>query len=252
MRIIDFHTHLQEEWLGRKLLNAKQFVEGMDRCGIEAACIFTLAGFYGNAPEENDRLAADSAAYAHRLIPFVTVDPKLGAPAVAEVERCLSLPNGRFRGVKFHSWMQAFAPSLVRETMIGILRCAAKHKAPILFHDGTPPYSTTFQIAALARWVPDAQIVLGHAGLSDYVYPAGQLMRDIPNLHACLCGPKPGDLEYLLKAAGPERIVWGSDFGFSHSRVLSERLDDVLEAKLDDAERERVFYSNAARLLQWK
>ena len=252
MKIIDFHTHLQEEWLGRKLLNAKQFVEGMDRCGIDVACIFTLAGFYANQPEENDRLVRDSAAYADRLIPFVTVDPKLGKPAVAELERCLSDKSGRFRGVKFHSWLQAFAPALVRETMIEILRCAAKHKAPILFHDGTPPYSTTFQIAALARWVPDAAVVLGHAGLGDYVYPAGQLMREIPNLYACLCGPKPADLEYLIKAAGPDRIVWGSDFGFSHWRMISERLDDALLANIDDAQRERVFYTNAARLLRWK
>ena len=66
------------------------------------------------------------------------------------------------------------------------------------------------------------------------------------------CGPKPADLEYLIKAAGPDRIVWGSDFGFSHWRMISERLDDALLANIDDAQRERVFYTNAARLLRWK
>jgi predicted TIM-barrel fold metal-dependent hydrolase len=248
MKIIDFHTHLQEEWLGKKLLNAGQFVAGMDRCGIEKACIFTLAGFYGNAPAENDRLVNDSAEFADRLIPFVTVDPKLGASAVAEVDRCLS--NPRFRGVKFHSWLQSFAPSLVRETMIAILRCAAKHRAPVLFHDGTPPYSTTFQIAALARWVPECTVVLGHGGLADYIYPAGQLMREIPNLYACICCPKAGDVEYLVKAGGIERITWGSDFGFANWRMIEERLDDVRESNLNETQRERVFYTNSAKLLK--
>ena len=42
---------------------------------------------------------------------------------------------------------------LVRPTMLDILHCAARHQVPVLCHDGTPPYCTTFQIAAMARWV---------------------------------------------------------------------------------------------------
>ena len=123
------------------------------------------------------------------LWPFITVDPKLGKAAVAELERCIAAR--RFKGVKFHPWLQAFAPSMVKETMVDILKRAAAAGLPVLFHDGTPPYSTTFQIAATARWVPEATVVLGHAGLADYCLPAAQLVRDIPNLYACICGPRP-------------------------------------------------------------
>lgn len=250
MKIIDFHTHLQSHWFQTPLLTEEEFMAGLDRCGVEAACIFTLMGFYGDCPRENDRLAEAARKYSGRLIPFITVDPKLGDEAVGELNRCLENPI--FGGLKFHSWIQSFAPSMQRETMTQILQLAAEHDLPVLFHDGTPPYSTTFQIAAMARWVPEAKIVLGHAGLADYVYPAGQLLRALPNLYACVCGPKSGDLLYLIEAAGADRILFGSDFGVASWRVLEERLHEVLAAELPDGDLQKVLYENAARLLRYQ
>ena len=36
---------------------------------------------------------------------------------------------------------------MVREVLSELLRCAARHRMPVLFHDGTPPFASTFQIA---------------------------------------------------------------------------------------------------------
>lgn len=247
MKIIDFHTHLDRHWFDKPLITEAEFLEGLDRCGVDQACVYTLMGLYGNCEAANDRLAAHARSHPDRLIAFATVDPKEGRVAVEELERRLSDPL--FRGVKFHPWLQAVAPSMVRDTMVEILKCAARHQAPVVFHDGTPPYCTTFQIAAVARWVPEATIVLGHAGLSEYVHAAGQLMRELPNLYACFCGPKAGELQYLIETAGPEKVVFGSDFGFSDWKMLAERLDDVLEAGLDAQTLGQVLHGNAARLL---
>ncbi len=248
MTVIDFHTHLDSNWFERPLIDRDSFIASMDRCGVDIACIFTLMGFYTDCPGANDRLAAHARAKPDRLVPFITVDPKLGAAAVEELERCLADPI--FRGVKFHNWLQAVACSMVKETMLEVLRRSARAQLPLLFHDGTPPYSTTFQIADLARWVPEATIVLGHAGLADYVYPAGQLIRELPNLYACYCGPKVGDLRYLLEAGGAEKVLFGSDFGFGDWRMLAERMDDVYEAGLGPRELELVMGGNARRLLR--
>jgi predicted TIM-barrel fold metal-dependent hydrolase len=225
----------------------EEFLRELDRFKIECACIFTLQGFYGDCPKHNDALAARAARHPNRLIPFATVNPKLGDEAVVELERCLSSPF--FRGVKFHPWLQAFAPAMVRSTMIELLRCAARHNAPVLFHDGTPPYSTTFQIAAAARWVPEAVVVLGHAGLSDYIVPAAQLVRDIPNLYACVCGPRAGWLPYLVKTAGVRKVLFGSDFGFTDWTILAEFLDNVRRADLENDVVQHILYDNAAKLL---
>jgi uncharacterized protein len=248
MPIIDFHTHLDTHWFNQPMPSETEFLQGLDHFDIEAACIFTLQGFYGDCRKHNDALAERARRHRDRLIPFATVDPKLGDASVAELERCLADPL--FRGVKFHPWLQAFTPSMVRSTMIELLKCAARHRAPVLFHDGTPPYSTTFQIAATARWVPEATVVLGHAGLSDYIVPACQLARDIPNLYACVCGPRAGYLPYLVQTAGPHKVIFGSDFGFSDWTILAEFLDNVREASIDRQSMNCVLYENAARLLQ--
>jgi predicted TIM-barrel fold metal-dependent hydrolase len=247
LNIIDFHTHLDSHWLKRPLIDLDTFMMGLDRCGVRAACIFTLRGFYEDTRPHNDQLAEYARKEPERLIPFATVDPKLGDDAVRELERCFT--ELKFRGVKFHNWLQAVAPSMVHETMLDILKLAARHEAPLLFHDGTPPYSTTFQIAALARAVPEATVVLGHAGLSDYVYAAGQLIRDIPNLYACFCGPKAGELAYLVECGGSEKILFGSDFGVSDWKLLMERLNEVHHSGLERTDMERVLYGNAERLL---
>ena len=120
MRIIDFHTHLDTHWFNQPMPSEAEFLRGLDRFEIEAACIFTLQGFYGDCRKHNDALAARARRHPDRLIPFATVDPKLGDEAVDELERCLADPL--FRGVKFHPWLQAFAPSMVRSTMIELLR----------------------------------------------------------------------------------------------------------------------------------
>ncbi len=248
MRIIDFHAHLDDRWLDKPLPNAADMVATLDRYGVEAACVYTVMGFYGDCPRHNDALAARTEPWPDRLIPFVTVDPKEGPAAVAELERCLA--NPRFRGVKFHPWLQAFAPSMLKETMVQILLVAARYRAPVLFHDGTPPYSTTFQIADVARWVPEATVLLGHAGSADYIDPAGQLIRDIPNLYGCYCGARPGDLLHLIEVGGADKILFGSDFGAGGGELLPERIDNVLGADLSHDVLEKVLYRNTERLLR--
>jgi len=247
MRIIDFHTHLDDHWFDAPLMDQTTYLAGLDKTGIERACVFTLMGFYENCPAHNDKLIEQCAKHPDRLYPFITVDPKLGNAAIEEMDRCLA--TGVFRGVKFHPWLQAFAPSMVKQTMIEILKRAAKHDLPVLFHDGTPPYSTTYQVAATARWVPQAKIVLGHAGLADYVIPAAQLTRDIPNLFSCICCPRAGDVKYLIQTAGADKCHFGSDFGFSDWTLIPDRLDSILYAGLPDDALDKILYTNAAKLL---
>src|SRR5438046_2824272 len=101
MRIIDFHAHLDDWWLDKRLPSAEEMVDALDRFGVECAGVYTVMGFYGDCVRHNDALLARCERYPSRLIPFVTVDPKEGAAAVLELER--RLENPLFRGVKYHS-----------------------------------------------------------------------------------------------------------------------------------------------------
>lgn len=246
-RIIDFHTHLDQRWFSTPTPGAEAMVAALDRFNVELACVFTIMGFYEDCVPHNDALLRRANQFPDRLIPFATVDPKVGHASVVELERCLA--NPRFRGVKFHPWLQAFASSMVRDTMVELLQVAGAHGVPVLYHDGTPPYSTTYQVADLARWVPQTTIVLGHAGSADYADAAAQLIRDLPNLYGNYCGSRPGELLHLVETAGAEKIIFGSDFGAAGWRLLPERIDNVTEAGLNASDLDLVLYANAARLL---
>ncbi|MEO6908060.1 MAG: amidohydrolase family protein, partial [Abditibacteriaceae bacterium] len=58
-----------------------------------------------------------------------------------------------------------------------------------------------------------------------------------------------GDLPYLVEMAGADRILFGSDFGFSNWRLLTERLDDVYQSELPAEIMQKILAGNAARLL---
>jgi len=247
MRIIDFHTHLDDRWFDQPLLSEQAFIEGLDRCGIDIACVFTLMGFYEDCRAHNDKLAERADGYSGRLFPFITVDPKLDKAAIEELDRCIAAK--KFHGVKLHPWLQSFAPSMIKPTMIEILKRAAAAQLPVIFHDGTPPYATTFQIAACARWVPEATIVLGHAGLADYTLAAAELARDTPNLYACVCGPRTADVRHIVETAGAHKVLFGSDFGLSDWMIIEDRLDSVRFAGLSDQQLAQVLFKTAAKLL---
>src|SRR5262245_23534892 len=70
MRIIDFHTHLDDFWFSTPLLSCDEFVAGIDRCGIEIACVFTLRGFYEDCRIHNDKLLERASRLPKRLLPF--------------------------------------------------------------------------------------------------------------------------------------------------------------------------------------
>jgi predicted TIM-barrel fold metal-dependent hydrolase len=98
--------------------------------------------------------------------------------------------------------------------------------------------------------VPEAKIVLGHAGLADYVVPAAQLLREIPNLYGCVCGPRCADVKYLVATAGAEKILFGSDFGLSDWLIIEDRLDAVRHAGLSEEQMRLILHENAAKLLR--
>ena len=45
-RIIDFHAHLDERWFHVPCDSPSSMVATLDRFEVEAACVFTIMGFY--------------------------------------------------------------------------------------------------------------------------------------------------------------------------------------------------------------
>ena len=241
--MIDFHVHQPAD----DAYGALEYLPVMDELGIEVSVVFTYEGLLRPSAAANDSLAAWVAPAPERLVAFATVDPR-DPGAGEEIERCVR--EHRMRGVKLHPWLQGFSahdPGLQR-----VCEAAGHLGIPILFHDGTPPFSTPLQLATLARRHPGTEIVLGHGGLQDLWREAIEAVLTTENVHLCMCGTPGYALRAIVARCPLERLLFGTDAGLRpepRHRYAVLRVRQLDELGLDDTQRNAILVTNPRRLL---
>lgn len=245
--IIDCHTHWGIGWEDRDRDDPTQWLAVLDKHGVDRAFLF---GHYNlvrsdRAQADNNRLAQLTARAAGRFYPFGSVWPQMGEEAVEEARRCMDELG--MKGLKFHPWLQGF--STADPFFAKICALAGERGIPILLHDGTPCYSMPEQMGGLARRFPQTQFILGHSGLLWNWRSALEASR-LPNVWSCLCGPHLRAIEQFCRHAEPDRLLWGTDFGFGFLDAIEYRLNLMRRAKIDEALRQRIFGENPLRLMR--
>jgi predicted TIM-barrel fold metal-dependent hydrolase len=241
--VIDFHVHQPRA----AVYGPQELVAAMDEHGVDVSVVFTYEGLLHPSPESNDSLARFVSARSDRLVAFATVDPR-ATSAAAEIERCVSELG--MRGVKLHPWLQGFSSH--EPGLDAVCEVAARLRVPILFHDGTPPFSTPLQLASLAQRHPDTTVVLGHGGLHDLWREAIAAVDASPNVHLCMCGTPGYAMRAIVARCPIERILFGTDGGLRPEpmpRYAALRIRQLDELGLDDAQRTAILVTNPRRLL---
>jgi uncharacterized protein len=242
--IFDCHTHWGYGFRQRDGSDPSAWWEMLSSGGITHAVVLPHAGL-----EDSRLIAEDNAAVANicrdrpNLIPFCTGN--FFRPKAAEEEINRDLSSG-FRGVKIHPWLQG--TSLSSAGVDAIIECAAHHGAPVLLHDGTPAFSLPSQAAMLARRHPEATIILGHCGLYEHWREAIDALRLTPNLWGCVCGPYSAGMRELLRCCDLDRLIWGTDFGYTLHDCVGYRMRSFSQAVPDDRKQEAIFEKNPRRL----
>jgi predicted TIM-barrel fold metal-dependent hydrolase len=196
----------------------------------------------------NDELADFVAGAPDRLFALGTVNPRQ-SDAAEETVRCLRELD--MRGLKLHPWLQGF--SLHEPALAPVCEALVEHEGMLLFHDGTPPYSTALQIAALARQHPDLPVILGHGGLHDTWREALVATQETPNLYHCLSGTPPYAARQVVMRAPVDRLLFGSDSGLSSvpdQPYARARMREVAELGLPPDRLEAMLTTNPRRLLR--
>ncbi|MFH1918664.1 MAG: amidohydrolase family protein [Planctomycetota bacterium] len=245
--IVDCHTHWAPRYHAQAGSDPAQWFAVLQKHGVTHAVVLPMVGLCDDTvlEQDNDDVAAACSASAGRMIPFATVNPWSGEAAVAEFRRCLETLH--VRGLKFHPWLQGISPNT--EEMDRLSDMAGASGVPVLFHDGTPPFSLPSQIALLARRHPHTRFVLGHCGLLEHWREAIAAMHHAENLWGCLCSPHLAGLSEIVRRSDRDRLVWGSDHGFSLADAVGYRKGLLELTGLADADREAIFSRNPARLL---
>lgn len=240
---VDFHVHQPSGGA----YPAGAYLELMDAAGIDVSVVFTYEGLIAEPERNNDALAAWCAGHRDRLVPFCTVDPR--SPSAAEEVRRCARDHG-VRGVKLHPWLQAFTP--LDPALDPVCRAAAELGLPMLFHDGTPPFSTPMQVAHVARRHPDLTVVLGHGGLHDMTADAIAGARRHPNLVVCMCSIPAGLMRRIVAEVPVEQLVFGTDGGLfprAEQPYVGYRFRELECLDLSPAQRDRILAGNPCRLL---
>ncbi|HET8607357.1 MAG TPA: amidohydrolase family protein [Gaiellaceae bacterium] len=245
--MIDFHVHQPARVGGELPYSATEYAEFAAGLGIELSAIFTFDGLRHPGAAANDSLAAFAAEVPGRFVAFATVDPT-DPGAADEIRRCVR--EHGMRGVKLHPWVQAFSPH--SPGLDPICEVAAELGIPILFHDGTPPFSAPLQLAVLARRHPRTAIVLGHGGLHDLWREAAAAVAAAPNVHVCLCATPPYALRALIDRCPLERILYGTDGGLApepRQQYVALRVRHLDGLGLGERQRAAILDENPRRLL---
>ena len=279
--IVDFHTHIfppslrenRSQYLerdatlaalfadsGASMVTAEELVAAMDVAEVDVSVTLGLGWTSQEiAREVNDYLLESAARYPQRLVPFCSVNPAWGEPALREVERCARLGA---KGVgELHPDTQGFdlTAHQVMDPLMDMLR---SYRLVLLTHASEPVghqyagkgATTPPVLVGLIEQFPDVPTVCAHwgGGLPFYAL--------MPEVRAALgntyfdtaASPllyQPEVVSVVAKLVGADRILLGSDYPLLKPQRL---IRQISTAPLTDEERQAILGGNAQKLLSLK
>jgi uncharacterized protein len=240
--IIDAHMHVDNvPALGWKM-EAELCIRSMDEAGIDKGVIMTIT----DAPVLNEGalelIAEACAAFPDRLVGFARIHP-FHADALQLLERAFT--HYGFKGLKLHPVSTLAHPA--GEETLKLIRRAAEHSAPTLFHCGDEPLTTPLAIELAARACPEATIILGHMGGYFHVEEAIRVAERQPNvILESSAMPYPARIKEAVSRLGAERVLYASDGPVVSPTI---ELEKIRLAGLDPESERRVLGQNAHDLL---
>jgi predicted TIM-barrel fold metal-dependent hydrolase len=253
MRIIDAHTHPVSARKGTTQAEVDWLVAHGRSLGIEHMVSLGDVLRHGRFPTEaqiraiNDDSAKVQSFHPDYFSTLCFLNPTLGERAVRlELERCLT--KHRFVGIKLEICNNA------RDAcMKPVMEAARQWRLPVLQHTWSMTHirqrsfhTDPIDTATLGRRFPDVTIIMAH--LSGCEARGVLEIKHLPNVVIDTSGGTPveGLVEYAVEQLGIDRVLYGSDLP---GRAASVAIDRVLGARLSAAEKEKILFRNAARLL---
>lgn len=275
--IVDAHAHLLPAWRMAKLIawtlrfnprhpvpedvTIEALLAEYRQAGVDRIWNFAHAIF----PEETEPLNEwnHGLARAHaEIVPIGTCHPAAPEP-LAVIDRCLT--EYRFRGMKFHPFVQKFIPWETR--FFPLWERIAHHGGLVIFHTGFEEfYGGSLPLdgfRAILDAFPDLVVVFAHANYPG-VGEALDMVARYPNVYLDTVhvfarvteGWAPGRSQRAIwdrlregLAAFPDRIMFGTDHP-SGTGTLADMYRDVRDFGLPPALQARLLGENALALME--
>ncbi|MFC1857346.1 amidohydrolase family protein [Thermodesulfobacteriota bacterium] len=242
--IIDFHTHIFPKDIRRnrakyfpkdsafkllydspkaKLVGVREIVEAMNEEGVDKSVVF---GFPWKNMEiakfHNDYIMAAVTKYPDRLIGFCCLDPFHDGAAM-ETERCLT--NG-LAGLGELAFYEAGIDAETLNRLEPLMKICLQKDVPVLIHTNEPvghsypgkSPNTLMQIYSLVQRYAAQKLVLAHWGGGIFLYGLlkKEVKENLKNVYFDTAASPflyDADIwEYAKKLAGPDKILFGTDY----------------------------------------
>lgn len=203
--IIDAQCNLGEGCRFR--VSTRELLELMDANQVARAVVAPVDQFLAVYNREgNDYILGEARRHRERLLPLVTANPWFGPPALAEVRRGFEAGAA---GLKLHPGVQGF--QITDEIVWPLIDAAQAYGRPVYFHTGTPVTSMPLQLTELAQRFPEAKLIMGHMGFSDFWNDVADAAKGAPNIYLETSSHWPSFVVDMVRAVGSCRILYGSD-----------------------------------------
>lgn len=249
--IIDAHAHISDTTYG----NAGIYLGQLKEAGIDRGVVvpggtldvrkmtdyITGRARPENPSPDNDYVNSICRAYSPSIYGFYSVDPHDPA-AAAKLEN--SFGQG-FRGLKLSPMTHQF--SFASRSAADLARCCGEHGFPVYSHVVFSPGASTARFVALARQFPKTNFILGHMGFGPADREALEAAAELDNLFLETSTGNYLHLKEAVKKAGPEKMLFGSEFPLSHPGV---ELKKILLLDLPESALDKILSGNIRALLR--
>ena len=251
--IFDCHVHLPSPNLGvtwewrPHTANLSAAILYLYRCGINRILANTVLGESAKTVQEmtagNDEIARIAAEYPVFVVPTCLVNTNFPEEALQEVQRCHDVLGMVWIG-ELCGYIGGF--SYNTSAFAEMIRLATQLNMIVNFHE-----DDYHEVERLCKTFPDTTLVLSHLADTpeDTVNRIGLAQR-YPNLYLDICGwgvERMGVLEHAVRMAGPDRVLFGSDFTINDPASVIAR---VKKSYLDEEIQQKIMSGNLFRLLR--
>jgi predicted TIM-barrel fold metal-dependent hydrolase len=247
VKIIDVHTHMGGIYgCSLPVSDIDGCIKLLDEASVESIwCSAHADLFRVDADGVNGATGALIQRYPARVKGYYVFNPNRKEAYLRGLDGTLT--DKGFVGLKFLPDYHNTA--LDGEGYAEALEFADRHGLIVLCHTwGDRPRNSVKEVVNVLKRYKNLVFILGHSAPGD-LDGAIAAVRAYENARLDLCDihRHAGIVEKMVGSAGAERVLFGTDMPWYDPNYC---IGSVLCAKISDAEREMIFYGNAARLLK--
>lgn len=237
--IIDAHNHIG---LSRDGGHGKLdvLIGNMAAYKIAKSVLFAIdeEGYAPTYEVQNDKIIAARNKFPDKVIAFARIVPSAGRAAAREFKRCCELG---VKGLKLKT-PDGFEPADAKNILDLI---GDRRDFPVLIHTAHDGHSQPRIWKPVIAHYPNINFILAHGG-KDHYRQCAELAVKYPNVYVDTSTLSYNRTRYIYENTGPEKILFASDYPYSHPAIELKKIELLISHKGD---LELILYKNAARLL---